>query len=72
VVCYLEGFTTFRCYFWQNSNLVLTADRSLSSRRDKDEATGEVLSLQGHIRGTRMGDRALRTKPSMMTEKSAK
>ncbi|XP_067928050.1 U5 small nuclear ribonucleoprotein 200 kDa helicase-like [Watersipora subatra] len=55
-----------------NSNLVLTADRSLITRRAKDEATGEVLSLQGHIEGTRMGDKALRTKPNLMTEKSAK
>ena len=51
---------------------MLTADRSLITRRAKDEATGEVLSLQGHIEGTRMGDKALRTKPNLMTEKSAK
>lgn len=51
---------------------MLTADRSLITRRAKDEATGEVLSLQGHTTGTRMGDKALRTKPTLMTEKSVK
>lgn len=51
---------------------MLTADRSLITRRGKDEATGEVMSMQGHFEGTRMGDKALRTKPSQMSEKSEK
>jgi pre-mRNA-splicing helicase BRR2 len=32
-------------------------------RRGRNEATGEVLSLTGHLKGTRMGDRAQRTRP---------
>uniref|UniRef100_A0A1X7VH62 U5 small nuclear ribonucleoprotein 200 kDa helicase n=1 Tax=Amphimedon queenslandica TaxID=400682 RepID=A0A1X7VH62_AMPQE len=45
------------------SNLVLQADTSLIQRRGKDEATGEVLTLVGKLSGTRMGDRAQRTRP---------
>ncbi|XP_002742418.1 U5 small nuclear ribonucleoprotein 200 kDa helicase-like, partial [Saccoglossus kowalevskii] len=55
-----------------NSNLVLQADRSLIDRRPRDEATGEVMSLTGHIEGTRMGDKAKRTKPAMIEEKRVK
>ncbi len=47
----------------QNSNLVLQADKSLIERRGRNEATGEVLSLTGHLKGTKMGDRAQRTRP---------
>ena len=40
-----------------NSNLVLQADLRLIERRGRDEATGEVTSLQGKLLGTKMGDR---------------
>lgn len=53
----------------QTSNLVLQADRSLIDRRSKDEATGEVQSLVGKLRGTKMGDRFQRTKPPLLEEK---
>lgn len=46
-----------------NSNLVLQADLSLIERRGRDEATGEVLSLQGHLSGMKMGDKYLRSRP---------
>ena len=49
----------------QTSNLVLQADRTLIDRRSKDEATGEVQSLVGHLLGTKMGDKYIRTKPSV-------
>ena len=42
-----------------NSNLVLQADLRLIERRGRDEATGEVLSLQGKLSGSRMGDRGI-------------
>jgi pre-mRNA-splicing helicase BRR2 len=45
------------------SNLVLQADRSLIDKRGRDEATGEVQTLVGKLTGTRMGDRAERTRP---------
>lgn len=48
---------------FQNSNLVLQADKSLIDRRGRNEATGEVLSIASHLVGTRMGDRAQRTRP---------
>ena len=47
----------------QNSNLVLQADTRLITKRDRDEATGEVSTLTGKMSGTRMGDRALRSRP---------
>ena len=47
----------------QTSNLVLQADRSLIDKRGRDEATGEVQTLVGKLTGTRMGDRAERTRP---------
>ncbi len=47
-----------------NSNLVLQADTRLIEKRGRDESTGEVLSLSGKLTGTKMGDRAIRTKPS--------
>lgn len=56
----------------QNSNLVLQADRSLIDRTRRDEPTGEVLSLVGKLEGTRMGDKAQRTKPQMQEERRAK
>jgi len=46
-----------------NSNLVLQADTRLIEKRGRDEATGEVMSLTGKMLGTKMGDKALRTKP---------
>ncbi|NXC77551.1 U520 helicase, partial [Anhinga anhinga] len=55
-----------------NSNLVLQADRSLIDRTRRDEPTGEVLSLVGKLDGTRMGDKAQRTKPQMQEERRAK
>lgn len=55
-----------------NSNLVMTADRSLIDRRPRDESTGEVLSLAGKIRMEEMGSKAQRTRPSMLEEKKAK
>ncbi|KFZ64493.1 U5 small nuclear ribonucleoprotein 200 kDa helicase, partial [Podiceps cristatus] len=54
-----------------NSNLVLQADRSLIDRTRRDEPTGEVLSLVGKLDGTRMGDKAQRTKPQMQEERRA-
>lgn len=55
-----------------NSNLVLQADVRLIERPRRDEATGEVLSLVGKLEGTRMGDRAQRTKPEKTEERKAK
>ncbi|NXY12223.1 U520 helicase, partial [Pteruthius melanotis] len=48
------------------------ADRSLIDRTRRDEPTGEVLSLVGKLEGTRMGDKAQRTKPQMQEERRAK
>lgn len=56
----------------QTSNLVLQADRSLIDRRSKDEATGEVQTLAGRLAGTRMGDKAIRTKPSHLDDRTEK
>ena len=47
-----------------NSNLVLTADRSLIDRRSKDESTGEVKSLTGNLSGMKMGDKYQREQPA--------
>lgn len=60
--------------FLQNSNLVLQADLSLIERRGRDEATGEVLSLQGHLGGMKMGDKYMRARPPALEqdEKKAK
>lgn len=59
--------------FFQNSNLVLQADRSLIDRRPRDEATGEVLPLSSKVLNVaRMGDKAQRSRPPMMEEKKAK
>jgi len=55
-----------------NSNLVLSVDRTLIDRRARDEATGEVMSLNGKLLGTRMGDKALKSKPPMMEERKNK
>ncbi|KAH0568285.1 putative U5 small nuclear ribonucleoprotein 200 kDa helicase [Cotesia glomerata] len=55
-----------------NSNLVLQADVRLIERRSRDEATGEVMSLVGKLDGTRMGDRAQRSKPSKVEERKVK
>jgi pre-mRNA-splicing helicase BRR2 len=65
-------FTDFFLAF-QNSNLVLQADRSLIDRRPRDEATGEVLPISSKaLSATRMGDKAQRSKPPMMEEKKVK
>ena len=56
----------------QNSNLVLQADVRLIERPRRDEATGEVISLVGKLDGTRMGDRAQRSKPEKTEERKAK
>uniref|UniRef100_A0A3Q2ZMJ6 U5 small nuclear ribonucleoprotein 200 kDa helicase n=1 Tax=Kryptolebias marmoratus TaxID=37003 RepID=A0A3Q2ZMJ6_KRYMA len=55
-----------------NSNLVLQADRSLIDRTRRDEPTGEVLSLVGKLEGTKMGDKAQRTKPQKLEERRDK
>ncbi|XP_002165482.2 U5 small nuclear ribonucleoprotein 200 kDa helicase isoform X1 [Hydra vulgaris] len=55
-----------------NSNLVLQADLSLIERRGRDEATGEVLSLQHHIEGIKMGDKYLRSKPPELEDQAKK
>lgn len=57
---------------FQNSNLVLQADVRLIERRSRDEATGEVMSLVGKLTGTKMGDRAQRTRPGKAEERKAK
>lgn len=46
-----------------NSNLVLQPDRALIDRRARDEATGEVQTLNGKLSGIRMGDKFLRSGP---------
>jgi pre-mRNA-splicing helicase BRR2 len=60
------------CLLFQNSNLVLQADVRLIERPRRDEATGEVVSLVGKLEGTKMGDRALRSKPEKAEERKAK
>ena len=47
-----------------NSNLVLQADLRLIERRDKNEATGEVMSLNSRMANSKMGDRYQRSKPA--------
>lgn len=71
---YLRYFCfTFVCFYqFQNSNLVLQADVRLIERRSRDEATGEVMSLVGKLDGTRMGDRARRSKPGKAEERKVK
>jgi len=54
-----------------NSNLVLQADRSLTTRRDH-EHTGEVESLAGKINFKEMGSRATRNKPKDLAERAEK
>ena len=44
----------------------------LIERRDKNEATGEVLTLNNRMLGTKMGDRHLRSKPAKSEEKRQK
>jgi pre-mRNA-splicing helicase BRR2 len=66
-MCFLILYILF-----QNSNLVLSVDRSLIDRRARDEATGEVMSLTGKLLGTRMGDKAQKTKPPQMEERKIK
>ncbi|XP_065175302.1 U5 small nuclear ribonucleoprotein 200 kDa helicase-like [Sycon ciliatum] len=54
------------------SNLVLSHDRNLIDYRSRNEPTGEVQSLTGHLDGTRMGDRFHRSKaPLQKDEESA-
>lgn len=51
---------------------MLQADRSLIDRTRRDEPTGEVLSLVGKLEGTKMGDKAQRTKPQRLEERREK
>ena len=51
--------------------MVLQADIRLIERPRRDEATGEVLTLVGKLEGTKMGDRALRSKPENAEKKAA-
>ena len=51
---------------------MLSVDRSLIDRRARDEATGEVMTLVGKLVGTRMGDKAQKTKPPLMEERKNK
>jgi pre-mRNA-splicing helicase BRR2 len=44
----------------------------LIERRSRDEATGEVVSLVGKLSGTKMGDRAQRTRPGKAEERKVK
>ena len=62
----------FTFFHLQNSNLVLSVDRSLIDRRARDEATGEVMTLVGKLVGTRMGDKAQKSKPPLMEERKNK
>ena len=48
--------------YTSNSNLVLTADRSLIDVRRRDESTGEVKSLTGNLSGVHMGDKYQRSR----------
>ncbi|EGD81008.1 ASCC3L1 protein [Salpingoeca rosetta] len=52
-----------------NANLVLQADRKLLDIRVRDDATGEVKSLKGHLDTVRMGDRAVRSMPQDLQER---
>ena len=54
--------------FFQTSNLVLQADRSLIDRRGRDEATGEVQTLVGKLGNSRMGELFQRTRPPAKQE----
>lgn len=51
---------------------MLQADRSLIDRTRRDEPTGEVLSLVGKLEGSKMGDKAQRTKPQKLEERRDK
>lgn len=51
---------------------MLQADIRLIERPRRDEATGEVCSLVGKLDGTKMGDRAQRSKPEKTEERKAK
>lgn len=51
---------------------MLQADRSLIDRTRRDEPNGEVLSLVGKLEGTKMGDKAQRTKPQKLEERRDK
>eukprot|EP00794_Sanderia_malayensis_P005235 gene5235-5896_t len=67
-----ESARSLQYVYKANSNLVLQADLSLIERRARDEPTGEVLSLVGHLQGKKMGDRAQRTSAPELKEKKAK
>ena len=54
-----------------NSNLVLQADTRLIEKRGRDEATGEVTSLAGKMGLTKMGDKAIRTRPNTDSKEKA-
>ncbi|KAL3318570.1 hypothetical protein Ciccas_002773 [Cichlidogyrus casuarinus] len=61
-----------RFEYKENSNLVLSTDRSLIDRRPRDESTGEVCSLAGKVKLQEMGSKALRSRPAQMDEKRSK
>jgi pre-mRNA-splicing helicase BRR2 len=52
--------------------LVLQADVRLIEKVKRDDATGEVMSLSGKLLGTRMGDKAMRSRPAKTEERKAK
>ena len=49
--------------------MVLQADLSLLERLGRHEATGEVLSLQGHLEGIKVGDKHVRARPPELERK---
>lgn len=51
---------------------MLQADRSLIDRRDKNESTGEVMTLRGKLGGIRMGDKTERSRPTNNEERKTK
>lgn len=50
----------------------MQVDQRLVDKRDKDEPTGEVLSLSGRIHQYEMGDKFLRSRPPRLEEKRVK
>jgi len=62
---------TMQFEYKMNSNLVLTADRSLIDRRSKDEPTGEVLPVKD-ADPKKMGSKVQKRKPEFMEEKLSK
>eukprot|EP00053_Salpingoeca_punica_P020082 m.207381 g.207381 ORF g.207381 m.207381 type:complete len:2142 (+) comp17788_c0_seq1:161-6586(+) len=57
----------------QLASLVLQPDRNLiDHHRSRNEATGEVLSLNNRLEGQRMGERAGRERPQELEDRKAK